>query len=154
MKVLAASIPLSGLLSLRFKDKLRVLRVLTLAKLAASQKIRPYQQLRYWSNVPFRHGPVDVVQYSAIPSPDNLARPLQKDNPKGLQDELIRHLNEDGRMSSFDFSIQLLDADRMTYWGKRHDANFWIENASVKWKEAEAPFHTITRLTLLSQSQL
>ena len=154
MKVLAASNPLSGLLSLPFKDKLRVLRVLTLAKIQASQKIRPYQQLRYWSNVPFRHGPVDVVQYSAIPSPDNLARPLQKSNPKGLQDELIRHLNEDGRMSRFDFGIQLLDIDRMTYWGKRRDANFWIENASVKWKEAEAPFHTVARLTLLPQSQL
>jgi hypothetical protein len=154
MKVLAASNPLSGLLSLPFKDKLRVLRVLTLAKLAASQKIRPYQHLRYWSNVPFRHGPVEVVQYSAIPSPDNPAHPLQKSNPKGLQDELIRHINEDGRMSSFDFSVQLLDAGKMTYWGKHHDANFWIENASVKWKEAEAPFHTIARLTLLSQSHL
>lgn len=154
MKVVAASNPLSGLMSLAFKDKLRVLRVLTLAKLATSQKIRPYQQLRYWSNVPFRHGPVDVVQYSAIPSPDNLARPLQRSNPKGLQDELIRHLNEDGRMSSFDFSVQLLDAGKMTYWGKRHDANFWIENASVQWKEAEAPFHTVARLTLLPQSHL
>ena len=154
MKVLAASNPLSGLLSLPFRDKLRVLRVLTLAKVAASQKIRPYQQLRYWSNVPFRHGPVDVVQYSAIPSSDNLARPLQKSNPKGLQEELIRHLNEDGRMSSFDFSVQLLEADKMTYWGKRYDANFWIENASVKWKEAEAPFHKVARLTLLPQSHL
>jgi hypothetical protein len=154
MKVLAASSPLSGLLSLPFKDKLRVLRVLTLAKLAASQKIRPYQQLRYWSNVPFRHGPVDVVQYSAIPSAGNLARPLQKSNPKGLQDELVRHLNEDGRMSSFDFGVQLLDTEKMTYWGKRYDANFWIENASVKWKETEAPFHTIARLTLLPQSQI
>jgi hypothetical protein len=154
MKVLAASSPLSGLLSLSFKDKLRVLRVLTLAKVAASQKIRPYQQLRYWSNVPFRHGPIDVVQYSAIPSSGNLARPLQKSNPKGLQDELIRHLNEDGRMSSFDFAVQLLDTEKMTYWGKRYDANFWIENASVKWKETEAPFHTIARLTLLAQSEL
>ena len=61
--------PASGLLSLPFKDKLRVIRILTLAKLQSSQKIRPYQQLRYWSNVPFRHGPIDVVQYSAIPSP-------------------------------------------------------------------------------------
>jgi hypothetical protein len=154
MKVLAASNPLSGLLSLPFKDKLRVLRVLTLAKLQASQKIRPYQQLRYWSNVPFRHGPVDVVQYSAVPCSGNPARPLQKSNPKGLQDELIRHLNEDGRMSGFDFACQLLDADRMTYWGKQRDANFWIENASVKWKEAEAPFHTVARLTLLPQSHL
>jgi hypothetical protein len=154
MKVLAASNPLSGLLSLPFKDKLRVLRILTLAKLQMSQKIRPYQQLRYWSNVPFRHGPIDVVQYSAIPSTGNLARPLQKSNPKGLQDELVRHLNEDGRMSSFDFGVQLLDTEKMTYWGKRYDANFWIENASVKWKEAEAPFHTVGRLTLLAQSQI
>ena len=117
-----------------------MLRVLTLAKVASSQKIRPIQQLRYWSNVPFRHGPVDVVQYSAIPSPDNLARPPQKSNPNGLQDELIRHLNEDGRMSSFDFACQFLDAERMTYWGKRRDANFWIENASVKWKESGSAF--------------
>ena len=154
MKVLAASNPLSGLWSLSLKDKLRVIRVLTLAKIQSAQKIRPYQQLRYWSNVPFRHGPIDVVQYSTIPSPDNLARTLQKSNPKGLQDELVRHLNEDGRMSSFDFAVQLLDPGKMTYWGKHHDANFWIENASVKWKETEAPFHTIAKLTLLPQSQL
>jgi hypothetical protein len=154
MKVLAASNPLSGLTSLPFKDKLRVIRILTMAKLQSSQKIRPYQQLRYWSNVPFRHGPSDVVQYSAIPASGNLARPLQKSDPKGLQNELIRHLNEDGRMSSFDFAVQLLDPGKMTYWGKRQDANFWIENASVKWKETEAPFHTVARLTLLAQSHL
>jgi hypothetical protein len=154
MKVLAASNPLFGLWLLPFKDKLRVLRILTLAKLQMSQKIRPYQQLRYWSNVPFRHGPIDVVQYSAIPAAGNLARPLQKSNPKGLQDELVRHLNEDGRMSSFDFGVQLLDTEKMTYWGKRYDANFWIENASVKWKETEAPFHVVGRLTLLAQSQI
>ena len=42
----------------------------------------------------------------------------------------------------------------MTYWGKHHDANFWIENASVEWKEAEAPFHNVARLTLLRGSHL
>ena len=52
-------------------------------------------------------------------------------------------------MSSFDFGVQFLDADRMTYWGKHHDADFWIENASVEWNESEAPFHTVARLTLL-----
>lgn len=57
-------------------------------------------------------------------------------------------------MSSFNFGLQFLDADRMTYWGKRQDANFWIENASVEWNEAEAPFHTVARLTLLPKSQL
>jgi hypothetical protein len=154
MKVLAASHPLAGLWLLPFKDKLRVLRILAFAGLQSRQKVSPYQQLRYWSNVPFRHGPVDVVQYSAIPSPANSARPLQKSNPRGLQDELIRHLTEDSEMSSFDFAVQFLDADTMTYWGKHHDASFWIENASVKWNEIEAPFHTVARLTLLPKSQL
>jgi hypothetical protein len=154
MKVLTASNPLAGLWSLPFRDKLRVLRTLALVQSQARQKIKPYQQLRYWSNVPFRHGPIDVVKQSATPFPENPARPLQRSNPNGLQDELIRHLNEDGKMSGFDFGLQFLDAGGMTYWGKRRDANFWIENASVEWNEAEAPFHTVARLTLLSKSQL
>ncbi len=118
------------------------------------QTIKPYQQMRYESNVPFRHGPVDVVKFSATPSPDNPASPLQRHNPNGLQEELIRHVQEDSKMSSFDFGVQFLDSDRMTYWGKRRDANFWIENASIDWKERDAPFHTIARLNLLPKSQL
>jgi hypothetical protein len=152
MKLLTASNPAAGLLTLPSKDKLRVLRTLALVQVQAHQKIKPYQQLRYWSTVPFRHGPVDVVKHSAMPSPENPAGRLQKSNPNGLQDELIRHLNEDGTMSSFDFGVQFLDADRMSYWGKHYDASFWVENASIEWNEAEAPFHTIARLTLLPKS--
>jgi hypothetical protein len=118
------------------------------------QTIKPYQQLRYWSNVPFKHGPIDVVQFSATPSSANSAQPLRKQNPKALQDELVRHVNEDGQIGSFDFGVQFLDPQRMTYWGKRYDADFWIENASVVWKEGEAPFHIVGRLTLLPKSQL
>ncbi len=154
IKLLTASNPAAGLWSLSFKDKLRVFRTLALVQVQSHQTIKPYQQLRYGSNVPFRHGPIDVVKYSATPSPDNLARPLQKSNPNGLQDELIRHVQEDTKMSSFDFGIQFLDAERMTYWGKHYDASFWIENASVEWKESEATFHNIARLTLLRGSHL
>jgi len=154
MKLLTASNPAVGLWSLRFKDKLRVLRTLTLVQFQTHQKIKPYQQLRYWSNVPFRHGPNDVVKQSATPSDDNPASHLQRSNPNGLQDELIRHVKQDSRMSSFDFGLQFLDPERMTYWGKHLDANFWIENASVEWHEAEAPFYTVARLTLLPKSQL
>jgi hypothetical protein len=154
ISVLTASNPVRALWSLPFRDKLRVGRTLALAEMQTRQTIKPYQQLRYWSTVPFRHGPADVVKFSAIPLPGNPARPLQKSNPKGLQDELIRHLREDGKMSSFDFGVQFLDADKMTYWGKRRDASFWIENASVEWSEAEAPFHTVARLTLQPNSQL
>jgi hypothetical protein len=154
MKLLTASNSAGGLWSLPFKDKLRVLRAYALAHFQVHQTIKPYQQMCYGSNVPFRHGPVDVVKHSAAPSSDNPARPLQRSNPNGLQDELIRHLNEDSKMSAFDFGLQFLDVDRMTYWGKRRDANFWIENASVDWKEAEAPFHRVARLTLLPKSHL
>src|SRR5882724_8714085 len=154
MKVLTASSPAAGLWSLPFRDKLRVLRTLVLAQLQARQTIKPYQQLRYWSTVPFRHGPIDVVKHSATPSLDNPARPLQRSHPNALQDELVRHLEQDNKSGVFDFGLQFLDVDRMTYWGKRRDADFWIENASVAWNEAQAPFHTIACLTLLSKSQL
>ena len=154
MKLLTASNKVVGLWALPFRDKLRVLRTLSLAGLQARQKIKPYQHLRYWSTVPFRHGPTDVVKFSATPSPENPAHPLNRSNPRGLQDELNRHLREDSRMSVFDFGVQFLEVDRMTYWHKRRNADFWIENASVEWKEAEAPFHSVARLTLVPHSLL
>jgi hypothetical protein len=49
---------------------------------------------------------------------------------------------------------QLLDTERTLYQGKRRDAAFWIENAAVEWPEAQSPFHTVARLTLLPRSQL
>jgi hypothetical protein len=154
MKVLTASNPGAGLLSLPFPDKLKALRAIFLAQMQSRQTIKPYQQLRYWSNVPFSHGLLDTVQYSAMSPADNQAHPLQKGNPKALQDELIRHVMEDGEMSHFDFGVQFLDPEAMTYWGKHYDTNFWIENASVVWKEAEAPFHKVARLTLSPKSHL
>ena len=154
VKMLTASSPARGLWSLPFRDKLVFARTMMKAKLQTRQPLRPYQQLRYWSNVPFRHGATDVVKYSASPCAGNPARPLQANNPNALQDELIRHLNEDATMSSFDFGLQFLDTEKMTYRGKRRDADFWIENASVEWKETQAPFHTVGRLTLLPRSQL
>ncbi len=154
MKVITASNPAKGSLPLSIKDKLRVARTLTLAQLQMMQKIRPYQQLTYGSNVPFRHGPADVVKYSAVPAPINPADPLDRSNPNGLTGELGRHLAQDERMSTFDFFVQFLDAERMTYWGGRNDADFWIENASVDWKEKQAPFHLVARLNLLPKSEL
>lgn len=154
MKVLTASNPLKAMVSLPFHDKARVLRTLALARAQARRPDKPYQQLRYWSTVPFRHGAADVVKQAATPSPDNPGWPLEKQRPTALQDELIRHLTEDDTMSRFDIGMQFLDIDRMTYWGKRHDADFWIENASVEWKEAEAPFHTVAHLVLKPQSTL
>ena len=153
-RVLSASSPARSLWTSPFRDKLVFASSFVKAMLQTRQAIRPYQLLRYWSNVPFRHGPHDVVKYSTTPSAANLARPLQQNNPNALQDELRRHVNEDATMSSFDFGVQFLDTELMTYRGKRRDSSFWIENASVEWNEAQAPFHTVARLTLLPRSLL
>ena len=113
-----------------------------------------YQRRRYWSTVPFRHGPTDVIKYSATPCASNPAGDLARYDPNALQDELVRHLETDTQMSCFEFGLQFLDTEAMTYWGRHRSASFWIENASVEWKESQAPFHTVARLTLLPKSQL
>src|SRR5450631_1181517 len=79
--LLTASNRVTGLLSLPFKDKLRVLRTLALVQFQAHQKVEPYQQMSYGSNVPFCHGPTDVVKQSATPLADNSLQPLQRSNP-------------------------------------------------------------------------
>jgi hypothetical protein len=66
------------------------------------------------------------------------ATSLRKDNSNALQNKLIRHLNDDTQMSCFNFGLQFLDTEKMTYWGKRRDASFWIENASIEWNERSA----------------
>ncbi|MGH7553658.1 MAG: hypothetical protein ACREMQ_11595, partial [Longimicrobiales bacterium] len=153
-KVFGAPNQTVALASLPFRDQLIFAHTMAGVRQHTRQPIRPYQQLRYWSAAPFRHGPEDVVKYSAWPAAANSALPLEKRNPNALRDELIRHLNEDTTMSSFDFGLQFLDADRMTYQGKRRHAAFWIENAAIEWPEAQAPFHTVARLTLQSKSLL
>jgi hypothetical protein len=153
-EVLSAPNQVMALGSLPFRDQLTFARNMIEWMRQKRQPVRPYQQLRYWSAAPFRHGSEDVVKYYASPAVANGACPLETRNPNALRVELIRHLNEDATMSSFDFALQFLDAARMTYQGKRRDANFWIENAAVEWPEEQAPFHTVARLTLVAKSEL
>jgi hypothetical protein len=154
MTVLAAKNQAKALLSLSFRDQLRVARTVSLVQMQSRQPMKPYQKLRYWSTVPFSHGAGEFVKQSLTPQPANPGVELQKDNPNAQQDELRRHLTEDKEMSSFDFGLQLLDATKMTYREKPQDRKFWIENASVEWDEMEAPFHTLGRLRLLPRSEL
>lgn len=142
---------LKAIAALSFLDFCGFVRSAVLGGLQQRGKTGAYQKNRYWSTVPFRNGPDEAVQYSAIPSPNNPAHALHgKEND--LQHELIRHLNEDQQMSSFEIALQLLEPQRMTRWGFRRDPSFWIENATVKWNESQAPFYTVGRLTLLPKS--
>ena len=119
MKVLSAGSganKLKAIWSLSFADFCRFAKAAALGAWQEHGKTRAYQQMRYWSTVPYRNGPFEAVQYSAIPSAGNPAHDLQT-GPNALQDELVRHLDEDERMSSFDIALQLLDTAQMTRWG-------------------------------------
>jgi hypothetical protein len=151
--VVAAPSAARGFRKLRLADKLSLLRTLALAAFQERPAGVAYQQGAYWSTVPFHHGPADVAKYGAFACAGNAAMPLD-DGPNCLQDELVRHVTRDGQMSCFDFAIQLLEPDRMTYWGRRQTPTFWIENASVRWNESQAPFHVVGRLTLAANSVL
>ena len=140
-----------GIWALPFTDKMGFLRTAVLGARQKHPGSVAFQQTSYWSTVPYHHGPADVVKYAAAACPGNYAAPVAN-GTNCLQDELIRHVNDDLQMSCFDFGLQLLDTERMTYRGRRRTASFWIENASVEWKESQAPFHTVARLTLVPKS--
>lgn len=134
--------------ALPFHDQLVFARTKLQILQQQRQPVRPYQRLRYWSNVPFRHGGTDIVKYSFLPSMVNTARPLHRDNPNALRDELARHLREDRPTGTFDLALQFLDVTAMTHHGRRRTAEFWIEHPSIEWPERQAPFHVVARLRL------
>jgi mono/diheme cytochrome c family protein len=144
---------LRALLSLSFKDLQGFFQTAARGLRQQNTKPIPYQQTRFWSNVPFLHGPDEAVKYSAIPALDNAGQPVGK-GQSVLRDELLRHVNQDAEPARFDFAIQLLDTSRMTVNGQKKDAPFWVENASVEWPEDQAPFTVVGRLTLQPRSQL
>jgi hypothetical protein len=144
---------LKALRSLSRADVAGLLRTMWLGRKQQRGTPRlPYQLLRYWSTVPFRHGDREAVKYSAIPEA-NAARPLQP-GPNRLQDEIVRHVNEDERMGEFAFALQFLEPAQMTHGGRRREPSFWIENAAIEWSERESPFHVVGRLRLLPKSVL
>jgi mono/diheme cytochrome c family protein len=156
MKVAAADGVAAGLkrfFSLPFSDMWGIVQTAARGVRQKRTPLRPYQQTRYWSNVPFLHGRENAVKYSAIPHAGNPGQPVRK-GPTVLRDELIRHLNEDPQMAAFDFGVQFLDAARMKWRGSLQEPSFWVENASKEWPEAQAPFHVVGRLTLTRASQM
>ena len=144
---------LRALLSLSFKDLKGFFQTAVRGVKQQRQPIHPYQQTRYWSNVPYLHGEDEAIKYSAIPAPDNAGDSIGK-GASVLRDDLLRHVGEDAQQASWDFALQLLEASRMTADGQTRDASYWVENASVEWPEAQSPFYTIGRLTLQANSAL
>ena len=140
-----------ALFSLRFKER----RGIYATAIRAKQHVatRPYQDTRYWSTVPFLHGADQAIKYSATPRSPGPPAPLVE-SANVLRDHLVAHVDGGGETRSFDFGLQLLDAERMTHAGLKHEPSYWVENASIEWNETEAPFHTVGRLTLEKASVL
>jgi len=138
---------LRAFLTLSPADVWNVLRTLGRIVRQMKKPTLPYQAMRYWSTVPFAHGQDEAVKYSAMPHEDN-SRKLPAPGPTMLRDALLRHVGGDCHPSVFDFGIQFLDARRMRHRLRRRPASFWVENASVEWKESQAPFHVVARLSL------
>jgi hypothetical protein len=151
IQVATAPSMLKGFRSLKFRDKMIFLRIVFLGAMQQRPPKAAYQLTRYWSTVPFCHGPADAIKYSAMPCSGNSAHPLDG-SANELQDELVRHVTSDEHMSAFDFGIQLLDTTKMRHWFRRRDTSYWIENGSVEWKESQSPFHVVGRLTLVKGS--
>ena len=152
--VMAAANDVIAASALPFRDQLVFARTKLQILQQQRQPVKPYQQLRYWSNVPFRHGDEDIVKYSLLPWATNTARPLRRGDPNALGAELARHLIDDHPASTFDFALQFMDVRSMTHQGRRRDAAFWIDHPSVEWPERQAPFHVVARLRLLPSPPL
>ncbi|MGC4081071.1 MAG: di-heme-cytochrome C peroxidase [Vicinamibacterales bacterium] len=138
--------------SLPFRDLFGFLATAVRGRQELRQAVAAYQTRRYWSTVPFRNGPDEVIKYSAIPHPENHAQPLG-DGPECLRDELVRHVDHDRQMSTWDIGLQLLEPS-MTRFGVTRQPSFWVENASVEWPESQSPFHIVGRLRLLPHAVL
>ncbi|MFO0762326.1 MAG: catalase family protein [Byssovorax sp.] len=91
---------------------------------------------RYFSAVPIKYGPY-AVHVALTP---HEPRALSEDRSEnGLGDALARTLRE--RAVTYDVQVQFyVDRDKTP-----------IEDASVEWKESDAPFVTVGRLTLTKQ---
>lgn len=144
---------LRALLSLSFKDLRGFFQTAARGIRQERTPLRPYQQTRYWSNVPFLHGNDEAIKYSAIPAHDNPGDPIGK-GASVLRDDLLQHLDNGTAPARFDFALQLLEPSRMTVDGRTREPSFWVENASVEWPETQSPFHVVGRLTLQTGSPL
>jgi hypothetical protein len=133
-----ANLPL-GLFS--FMRELGVGRALGLLREVGrgiKQPMRSLATTRYYSVLPIQFGPY-AVHYALTPRAADAPGAQPGHSPNYLADELASRLQR-GPVS-YDFQVQFyVDPQRTP-----------IEDASVEWKEAVAPFVTLARLTLPQQ---
>ena len=93
--------------------------------------------LRYWSTVPYLFG-AGAFKYSARPNGAFVPR-FDSTSPDFLRANLERHLAS--AAASFDFMVQRRD----------NPQTMPIEDSTSEWRESEAPFVTVARITIPPQ---
>lgn len=107
--------------------------------LAARQQPSCHLDIPYWSTTPYLFGPGRAVKYLARPSSGRTSAMPSPLTDNYLADALRTRLTE--AEASFDFLVQFqADAVRTP-----------IEDATVEWKEADAPWVPIARLRIPPQ---
>ena len=113
-------------------------RVLKELKAARTNPSSP-ADIRYWSTTPYLFGPDRAAKYSLVPTSSTKSRLPATLSNDYLSENLERHLSQED--VSFDFKVQLCsDPARMP-----------IEDASVEWSEAAAPFVKVATLRIPRQ---
>jgi hypothetical protein len=105
------------------------------------QPMSSLAETAYYSALPVRHGPY-AVHFAFVPirsATDDRSPTVRGASPDWLGEELTTRLKR--QAVSYDFRIQFYQDEEKTP----------IEDASVEWREADAPYVTIGRLTLLQQ---
>jgi hypothetical protein len=93
----------------------------------------------YWSTTPYRFGPGRAVKYVVLPT-----SPMRSELPATLTDTYLRdalRARLDEADATFDFLIQFQTDTRRTP----------IEDATVEWKESDAPYHRVATLRIPRQ---
>jgi hypothetical protein len=114
------------------------LRLLKRLAASVSRPVPSMATARYFSAVPVRWGD-HAVHYAVTPHASAPPGARTPDAQDGLTDELASRLN--AGPVTFDFQLQFF----------KDEATTPIEDSSVEWKEADAPFVTVARLTLPKQ---
>ncbi len=98
--------------------------------------------IRYWSTVPFRHGPADgpAVKYSVTPCSDYKTAAAVEPGENQLRSAVATHLRQ--APACLHFGIQArTDPESMP-----------IEDASVIWDEDDSPFVTVATINIPEQT--
>lgn len=137
-----------GGLEIGFSGVLDAKNAISLGSIQKKPAKTSYQNLRYWSGVPFLLGE-NAIKYSLTPCEGNVKHNLDTKDPNTLKNELLRHLKSNESAACFYFQVQPLNENVLTDDdGNYYLAHEWVENATWEWSEKQMPFITIGKLTL------